>query len=1005
MKTIAMTQNPSSAAARIRRYALLAGLVWTLLVGGSLAWNIAYIHRKTESAAQIEAIASLNKDIAFRNWAASYGGVYVPPNDSTLPNPYLANIPERDVSTISGTSLTLINPAYMLRLVQTQFTALYGAKTRITSLKPLNPANAPDAWEREALLALERNVPSVSARATINGKPYLRTMVPLKTASGCLRCHARQGYNVGDVRGGIDVAVPMDSYQAKANEEAAMLSATYLLLWLFGGGAISLIARHLDQRACEREQTEQALQQARQDWKEIFQAIGHPVFISNPQHRIVAANRAALRVTGLTEEAMRAATCCKLFCHADACPKLQAVNQCFEMETSALNGVYLLTCTPTFSAQGELQNIIHVATDMTARKRAEDELRKHREQLEELVEERTVELQAEIDSRAKTEQWLRESEIKYRTLFESVPVGIGIADFDGHILENNSALRALYGYSKEEITYLNVRATYADPDERPRLLRMLQQRGNGKMYDREVRLKRKNGEVFEALINIEQVRLAGRAFLLTTVRDITVLKRAEETLRRAKDAADEANQAKSEFLANMSHEMRTPLNGILGYTQLLIKDRELPARVAHSVETIHRSGEHLLELINDILDLAKIEARKIELASAPFDLPAVAQMVVSMVRMRAAQKNLVVREEYAPDLPRMVLGDETRLRQVLFNLLGNAIKFTERGEVTLRVERRFAPFGQAAIRFEVEDTGVGIPADQIEKIFEPFYQAGAEKMKSQGTGLGLTISKQIVRLMRGDIFVASADGQGSRFWFDLPLPEAAVAAASPARLSEIIGYTGAPRHLLIVDDDPVNRMVLKDMLAPLGFKVSEAENGQDALTQAAQSRPDLALMDIVMPEMDGIEAISRIKQTPELRQMIIVAFSANVMEDIQQQVRAAGGDDFLAKPIQFETLLEKLAALLGVSWRYSSPSALPPECGNAPSPVICPPESELQKLIDAAQIGDIIEIRGIVDALEASNQAYAPFAAAIRQHAKQFDIAKILQSAQEHVERLRTQNS
>lgn len=1004
MKTNAMTQNAPDAAARIRRYALLTGLVWTLLIGGSLAWNIAYIHRKTESSAQIEAIASLNKDIAFRNWAASYGGVYVPPNDRTPPNPYLADIPERDVSTTSGTSLTLINPAYMLRLVQTQFTELYGAKTRITSLKPLNPVNAPDAWERDALLALERNLPSVSGRATINGKPYLRAMAPLKTAPGCLRCHARQGYKVGEVRGGIDVAVPMDSYHAKANEEAAMFSATYLLLWLFGGGAIGLIARHLEQRAREREQTEQALQQARQDWKEIFQAIGHPVFISDPQHRIVAANRAALRVTGLTEEAMRAATCCKLLCHFAVCPNQQAANQRFEMETSALNGVYLLTCTPTFSAQGELQNIIHVATDMTARKRAEDELEKHREQLEELVEERTMELRAEIDSRTKTEQWLRESEIKYRTLFESVPVGIGIADFEGHILENNSALQALYGYSKEEMAFLNIRTTYADPDERPRLLRMLQQRGNGKMYGREVRLKRKNGEVFEALINIEQVQLVGREFLLTTVRDITVLKRAEETLRRAKDAADAANQAKSEFLANMSHEMRTPLNGILGYTQLLIKDRELPARVAHSVETIHRSGEHLLELINDILDLAKIEARKIELASAPFDLPAAAQMVVSMVRMRAAQKNLVVREEYASGLPRIVRGDETRLRQVLFNLLGNAIKFTERGEVTLRVERRLTPFGQAAIRFEVEDTGIGIPADQIDKIFEPFYQAGAEKMKSQGTGLGLTISKQIVRLMRGDIFVTSAAGRGSRFWFDLPLP-AAAAAAAPARPSEIIGYTGAPRHLLIVDDDPVNRMLLKDMLAPLGFNISEAENGQDALTQAAQSRPDLALMDIVMPEMGGIEAISRMKQTPELRQTIIVAFSANVMEDIQQQVRAAGGDDFLAKPIQFETLLEKLAALLGVSWRYLPPSALPPEHSNAPSPVICPPESELQKLIEAAQIGDIIEIRGIVDALEASNQAYAPFASAIRQHAKQFDIAKILQFVQEHVERLHAQNS
>ncbi|WP_284616857.1 ATP-binding protein [Aquabacterium humicola] len=388
-------------------------------------------------------------------------------------------------------------------------------------------------------------------------------------------------------------------------------------------------------------------------------------------------------------------------------------------------------------------------------------------------------------------------------------------------------------------------------------------------------------------------------------------------LEAARDKAEVANRAKSAFLASMSHELRTPLNGILGFAQLLRLDPDTTERQRKGIGIIQSSGEHLLTLINDVLDLSRIEAGKLDLHPQRFSLPKLLKVVTDVIRVKAEEKSLLFHFRPAPDLPGGAVADDKRLRQVLLNLLGNAVKFTDQGEVSLAVQVLQRIGDQARLRFQIADTGVGIEPAQLQRLFQPFEQAGDVDRRAGGSGLGLSISRQLVRLMGSEIDVHSVPGQGSRFAFELELPvfEDLQPAEPPA--PAIIGYDGPRRRVLIVDDVPVNRIVLADLLGQLGFEVDEAGNGQEGLERAQACRPDLIVLDNVMPVMDGLTATRLLRARPDTQGVPIIAASASASNEHQRASLAAGANVFLPKPIDHRRLLEQVGALLNLQWRVA----------------------------------------------------------------------------------------
>ncbi|MEH1948928.1 MAG: ATP-binding protein [Nostoc sp.] len=486
-------------------------------------------------------------------------------------------------------------------------------------------------------------------------------------------------------------------------------------------------------------------------------------------------------------------------------------------------------------------------------------------------------------------------------------------------------------------------------------------------------------------------------------------------LAEAKEKADTANLAKSEFLANMSHELRTPLNGILGYAQILQNGEPLTERAKKGVDIIYQCGNHLLNLINDILDLAKIEARKLELYPDDAYFPALLEGIAEMMRVRASQKGISFTYQPDSNLPVGITVDEKRLRQVLINLLGNAIKFTDEGGVTFRVKAS-ASLGfntersrgvkthkletaTYQIRFEVEDTGVGISPIGLTKIFQPFEQVGDVKKQGEGTGLGLAISLQIVSLMGSTLNVDSQLGQGSTFWFEVELPEAQEWAASlrTTKQGKIIGFEGSKRQLLVVDDRWENRSVLVSLLEPLGFAVIAVSNGKEGLDKAKEIHPDLIITDLMMPEMDGYEMLRQLRQIPELQNVPAIASSASVFESNQNESIAAGADAFLPKPVEASALLKLLEKYLNLKWIYEQNSiAVEPISVNSeaissstPDEIVPPSEEVLSQLHTLALQGRLMAIEQQLKTVEKTDERYQPFVKAIREYADNFQTEKI----------------
>jgi len=635
-----------------------------------------------------------------------------------------------------------------------------------------------------------------------------------------------------------------------------------------------------------------------------------------------------------------------------------------------------------FEYDGKMYGLALVR-DITERKLAENEIRTLNASLEQRVLERTEELRRQTHY--------------LRTLIDTLPMLAWLKDKDSRFLVVNQALATTCSQCVDDLVGKSdldfwprehAEAYRADDAE-------VMATGRRKTVE-EPFVDAHDGviwiETFKAPILDEDGSVLGTVGIARDISDRRAMEQARES---ALAEAERLAKLRSEFMARMSHELRTPLNGIMGYAQILLGENRDNERQSGMLNVIQQSGEYLLNLINDILDFAKIEAGKQELSLSDIQLPRFLSNLASIVTIRAEQKGLVFVCDIAADVPAGIRADETRLRQVLLNLLSNAVKYSVQGQVSLRV----TVLEPGRLRFEVQDNGHGIEVGQLEAIFQAFEQAGDWQHRTGGTGLGLPISRELIRMMGSDIHVVSRVGEGSTFWFDLDVSMVEVCGETILDKQHVTGYQGLRRRVLVVDDVNENRALLIDLLSRLGFETFAAANGRECLDSVKAQLPDLVLLDMVMPEMDGLEAARRLRCLPEFGQTPIIAVSASASDtDVAEAVKA-GVNDFQAKPIDIKRLMAQIAVLLKLDWIYAAAETKAPPQHLLNEPLVVPPLEEMNILHRLAKEGSMRDIIRQAGHLEELDRCYGPFAEKLRGLAQGYQSKAILDLVERYINR------
>lgn len=847
-------------------------VIWSLLMSTSLIWNIYQVRNNSFFTATAAARANIEKDIIVRKWATSHGGVYVSPDETTQSNPYL-KVPDRDVETTTGKKLTLMNPAYIMRDIQNKYGKVYNS--HLTSLKLMNPINQPDEWENKALHEFEKGKTELLEIDHIAEKPYLRLMLPIITEQGCLKCHAHQGYKVGEIRGGISSSISLEPYFEYDEKRNFDLTLAHGLLWLAGLMGLYFSYRHTRNLNEKRKITDEKLKLNEQRASSLLDL--------------------TLQAHQLTEQQLLTAT-------LDQAEKLTGSEIAFahfvndDQETITLStwsSRTLSHCKVAFDSHYPISKA-GIWTACFHEKRA---------------------LIFNNYPNVKHKKGLPQGH-SFLKRFITVPV-----------LEGDK-VRMIVGVGNKAVDY---------DDGDLRELELVA----ASLWSL-VKRKRVETEIENYHVHLEEI-----------------VKVRTTELVKAKEAAEAANVAKSIFIATMSHELRTPLNAILGFSELLSWETNISEKQKQSLDIINRSGVHLLSMINDVLDLSKIEAGRFELDMQPTDLLKLFQDIGDMISVRASNKQLDFKSEISPNTAPFIYTDSGKLRQVLINLLGNAVKFTASGSVTLRTTTE-----NLILTIEVIDTGSGIPADKLDDLFQPFVQLIQNNSDMQGTGLGLSISKSLVELMGGKISVSSELGEGSIFKIEMPVQLANdfdVKLETEQLPVKSIAPNQKISRLLVVDDNAENRLLLTTMLQEVGFEVQEAENGQQAIFLFEQWQPDLIWLDMRMPVMNGYEAAKKIRQLPNGEKVKIIALTASVFIEQHDEIMKAGCDAVLHKPFHAVDIFTELNKQLGVEFIYKDYVKISHTVQKITTEMLeTLPQELLMQLQEAALRLDIEEIDAVV---------------------------------------------
>lgn len=602
-------------------------------------------------------------------------------------------------------------------------------------------------------------------------------------------------------------------------------------------------------------------------------------------------------------------------------------------------------------------------------------------------------LKSLLQTTAKAEKALQSSETRMRSITNSANDAILMMDQTGAITYWNPAAERIFGYTESEVLgkdlhHLLAPEKYHEAFKNafPRFVETGEGSAVGKTIDLEA--IRKDESVIPVQLSLSSLKIDGNWNAVGILRDTTERKIIEESLIKAKQDSEAANKAKSVFLSNMSHEIRTPLNAIIGFSQLMSREKDLNDRQKEYINSIIKAGEHLLELINEILELSKIEAGRIVLNPSTIDLNSLCEDIRMMFSEKAKEKNLQLIFECTNELPQYIVIDEGKLRQVLVNIIGNAIKFTEEGGVAIRVQTNRDKNGKYYLIVEVQDSGPGISEDELGKLFKHFEQTNTGVKQGSGTGLGLALSKELAQLMGGDISVSSKTGEGSIFTIKVEYNEGNLDEIEKLETKRIISIANHDKKykILVVDDKVENLKVTVNLLNAVGFETVEAVNGKDAIDKLNKTRPDLILMDMRMPVMDGYEAIRMIKSMEEFKNIPVVALTASTFEDEKKRIEALKIEGYIRKPFRENDLFNIIGNLLKIQYVCESDQDDKNNNISDNKDVIQLSHKQISEILEALSIADMDKVLAIIDQIEL---IYPQFAYELKILAQNYDYSQI----------------